>query len=71
MKEKERPTKFITDGNGVLLVDEKEVMSRWMRYFKALSSEKAEKDIIAEDGAQVKEPNKIIDRQEMLGSIVR
>ena len=48
LKEKECPIKFITDENGVLLIDEKEVMSRWMRYFKSLSSDEAENDIIAE-----------------------
>ena len=48
LKEKECPITFITDENGVLLIDEKEVMSRWMRYFKSLSSDEAQNDIIAE-----------------------
>ena len=48
LKEKECHITFITDENGVLLIDEKEVMSRWMRYFKTLSSDEAENDIIAE-----------------------
>ena len=49
-KDKECPLKFIRDENGVLLTEEKEVMSRWKRYFETLLSGEVEDVIIAEEG---------------------
>ena len=66
-KDKECPLKFTRDENGVLLIEEKEVMSRRKRYLETLLSGEADV-IIAEEGAQ-REQN-IIDRQKMLAAII-
>ena len=38
-----------------------------MRYFKTLSSGKEENDIIAKEGAKLREPNRITDRKKIAG----